>query len=609
EDVFEGYINIVQDDWSLHSLDLTTYKLGFAINIKRSYAEVEEHTWMPITTNLDAEGTIFGIAFEYHYLSTIGKYDLQLNPELGGYVEVIDEKTQPEVAKRVKKGSTPSEIESKLADGGEITRKDLRKLMREYQKEERKESEAPEVISNYSFNTDSSKTVTDTAVWADIRPVPLTALEVRGYEMLDSIQKLDTVPEQIVSIGMTNGNSDDARLKVKRDAKKKRTWRRSYIPEPFFSPVEGYAPGLRIGLKHKKKPIDFGLRSRYGIGWKRLTAEGDLSFGKSGIRAIDGVQSARMIRLTGGRYLRQFDPNNALGEWWNTSNTLMGGTNYINHYERAYAQLDYNKQHSDRLRSGLRLVYEDRRAVVNSSNNNWWGLGDNEAYEANAPVNAALGRITEVSDAATLRYNIEWRPGLRFEIRNGKRQVLELSAPKVGLEIEQGFSGIGNSVSDFTRVQASYEHRFDVGRRGQVDFLVKAGSFLNNGFVDFPDFRHFATTEFTFTNPDPIANYRLLDYYQESTNEEYVEVYAHYQFRKLLLTQIYALHLKGLKEDVFVNYLYTPTSENYTEVGYSLDNILRFLRVEFVTSFRDFQYEDFGVRVSVSTNFGRLLSF
>ena len=105
EDVFEGYVYIVQGDWSLHSLDLTTYKLGFQIDMSRSFVEVEDHVWMPVTTTLDAEGQIFGIGFEYHYLSTVSDYDLTLNPDLGGNVEGIDEKSQPEIARKTKKAT------------------------------------------------------------------------------------------------------------------------------------------------------------------------------------------------------------------------------------------------------------------------------------------------------------------------------------------------------------------------------------------------------------------------------------------------------------------------------------------------------------------------
>ncbi|MEM6769638.1 MAG: DUF5686 and carboxypeptidase regulatory-like domain-containing protein [Bacteroidota bacterium] len=611
EDIFEGYINIVQDDWSLHSLDLTTYKLGFEIKIKRTFAEVQEHTWMPITTQLDADGKIFGFALEYHYLSTISDYELELNPELGGYVEVIDEKTNPEAAAAVKQKKSRSEMESVLADGGELTRKDMRRLMREYRKQELKEAEEPEVVSNYSFKDDSSAVVTDTAAWADIRPVPLTALEKRGYAMIDSIQRIEKEEERVVKMSVTAGGKDSSGMVVvQRDDKKKKrsNFRRILLPDHFFNPVEGYTLGGVLIYRHKKKQYGININPRYGFGWKRATAQGSLFWGKSGVKRGEDDRPVSRYQISGGRALRQFDRSNAIDPWLNNFTTLLYGNNYISLYERAYGEFAYNKQYGDRLTATLRVGYEDRRAVVNSANNNWFGLGDNEAYEDNAPVNAVLGRVRTVNPAATAQLNFIWRPGLKFEVENGRRQVLELSAPKIGVELEQGFDGVGNSTADFTRLQLSYEHRFNVGRRGKVDLLVRGGSFLNNSQVDFPDFRDFATTELSITNPDPIANYRLLPYYQESTNEEYAEVYAHYQFRKFLLTQINHLHLKGLKEDLFVNYLYTPTSENYTELGYSLDNIFRFLRVEFVTSFRDFAYEDFGVRISVSSSFTRLFN-
>lgn len=607
EDIFEGYINIVQDDWSLHSLDLTTRKLGFAIQIKRTFAEVQEHTWMPITTTLDADGKIFGFAFEYHYLSTISKYDLQLNPELGGYVEVIDEKTNPDQAEIVRKKSSSSDMEAVLADGGELTRKDMRKLMREYSKQEQKEAEEPEVVKNSSFVSDSAKVVTDSAAWAALRPVPLTALERRGYARIDSIQRLEKdEPKATAEVSMGSGD-DERKVKVTKE-KRKKGWKIIPIPEPFFSPVEGYSPGLSLNFKRtrqKATPLKFQLRSRYGLEWKRLSTQGTLLAGKSGIRSDNGV--VHRLELSGGRFLRQFDRRGPIDEWFNTFTTLINGDNYINYYERSYGQVRANQQFGDRWTGHLRVSYEEREPVLNSSNSNWFGLADEEVYEANAPFNAILGEVRFIDfAAATAQLNLDWRPGLKFEISNGKRQVLERSAPTIGVELEQGIDGLGNSTADFTRLQASYQHRFNVGRRGEVDLLVRGGSFLNRNNVDFPEFRHFATTEILFTNPDPIANYRLLPYYQESTNEDYAEVYAHYQFRKFLLTQIYSLHLKGLKEDVFVNYLYTPTSENYTELGYSLDNIFRFLRVEFVTSFRDFAYDDFGIRVSVSSGFTRI---
>lgn len=598
EDVFEGYVYIVQGDWSLHSLELTTFKLGFQIDIKQNFAEVEDHVWMPVTTTLDAAGQIFGIGFEYHYLSTVSGYILSLNPDLGGYVEVIDEKSQPEIARKTKKATDVSDLEKRLAEGEEIKAKDLRKLMRAYEKEEQKTSDEPEVVSNYSYVEDSTVTVIrDTAAWATIRPVPLTKQEVLGYVISDSIAKEKALLD--ISIKATNGKSK-ATVETGSDStrqKKNPDLRSTIFPEPFFNPVEGYALGARLGWKNPKKKVGFGITPRYGVAWKRLSVMGDLRLGLSG-----NNQEPR-YQLSGGRFLRQFDDRPAIEPWISTFANLFNGKNYIRLYERVYGQLDYRRKYSDAFSASATLAYEDRRAVNNSSEQTWFGK--DEAYAANIPLNSELGAVSSVSPAATAGVSVSWRPGLQYRVENGKKRVIENSAPTLTAQLRGGFPGIGNSTADFTQLEAGYQRRFDVGRKGQVDFLVRGGAFLNNNAVDFPDFKHFATSEIILTSLDPIGSYRLLPYYQESTSQQYVEAYGHYQFRKFLLTQIWQLHLMGLKEDLFVNYLYTPESDNYTEVGYSIDNILRVLRVEFVTAFRDFKYDDFGVRISIASTFGR----
>jgi hypothetical protein len=600
EDVFEGHIYIVSGDWSIHSLELTTYKLGFQIDMAQRQAEVEEHVWMPVTTTLDATGQFFGIGFEYHYLSTVSDYALTLNPDLGGYVEVIDEKGQPEVAQKTKKAKKLSELEERLNEGGEIKRKDLMKLMRNYEREEREKSPEPEVVRNYSFVQDSTvEIITDTASWAKIRPVPLTEQEVLGYAIADSIKRRDTV--KVGSNVETDEDGVTITIKRKGNGEKRKNphLRTSFFPDPFFNPVEGYALGGRFGFKNTKKNWNVGFNPRYGIGWKRLSLQGDLRLGKS------GKNQEPQYKLSGGRFLRQVDDGPAIEPWISTSTNLFNGENFIRLYERVYGQFDYRKNYGDTWRVEATVAYEDRRAVRNSSNNNWFGLGDEEQYAENLPFNSERGIVGIVASAAIIKLGVTWRPGLEYQVNGKRKELIENSAPTITASIRTGLPDIGESASDFTALEASYERRFSNGQKGDVDLLIRGGAFLNRETVGFPDYKHFATSELTLTSLDPIGSYRLLPYYLESTNREYLEVYGHYQFRKFLLTQIWKLHLMGLKEDLFVNYLYTPTSENYTELGYSIDNIFRFLRVEFVTSFRDFKYDDFGVRISVASTFGR----
>ncbi|MDH4058272.1 MAG: hypothetical protein OEU76_05880, partial [Cyclobacteriaceae bacterium] len=52
---------------------------------------------------------------------------------------------------------------------------------------------------------------------------------------------------------------------------------------------------------------------------------------------------------------------------------------------------------------------------------------------------------------------------------------------------------------------------------------------------------------------------------------------------------------------IFVNYLATPTSNNYTEVGYTIDGILRIFRLEAAVAFQDGQYLSNGFRIGIAT--------
>ena len=118
------------------------------------------------------------------------------------------------------------------------------------------------------------------------------------------------------------------------------------------------------------------------------------------------------------------------------------------------------------------------------------------------------------------------------------------------------------------------------------------------------DYAHFIGNQTPFITTDPVGSFRLLDYYIYSTRDKYVTANIHYHFRKLLLTQIPLVRLTGVTENLFVNYLATPLSNDYTEIGYSLDGILRIFRLEGAFSFSDSKYQTYGFRIGVATSVG-----
>lgn len=601
EDVFSGSINIVQDSWAIHSLELETYKFGFRFVVNQTYAPVEAKVWMPISTTVGVTGGIMGIKIEGNYLSTVSDYEVELNPDLPAYVEVIDEKTDPQAAKATERENRTRDYETRLAEGGELTRRELRRLTREYKRREKAESEEPEVVSNYTFNQDSSKGVSDTAFWRTVRPVPLTEREVRSYAIEDSLARLpnvDTLDESGAALSLSVNSDGDSEVDISRQGRRFR-----FSPDfDFFNAVEGYALGLRVSKSFKlgeNKGLRLMVNPRYGLAWKRGTYRAGLTYQSK------KEDASNRIKVEGGRFLRQYDASPAINPILGTFALLLNRENYLSFYERAYGRVRIERELNPGLGYSASFGYEDRRRVRNNSNQGWLNTNEGD-YEANEPLVRERPEIlSPLAPAAVVRAGIRWRPGLKYAIRNGNREPLLNDAPLLRLDYRIGLSGIGDSEADFQEVRASVAHDVALGVRGKLSFLVRGGTFLRRSFVQLPDYRHFATTEIALTTADPIGSYRLLPYYEYSTQREYAEVYAHYQFRKFLLSRIWQLQMAGIREDIFVNYLYTPESEQYVELGYTIDNILRVFRVEFVTSWQDFSYQDFGIRISAASVFGR----
>src|SRR5690554_3982673 len=191
-DIFEGTVFIVEDLWAIHSASLSIVVQGIAIDIHQYFAPIEPNVWMPVSHKYDGQGKIMGFKFEFQYLATVSNYDIKLNPTLSAEdIVLLDEKTEQEAIES--RESTPvtsnkkSEVEEKLMAGGELTQKELRKLMREYIKEERKKTDEPEVIESRNISIDSTAYNNDSTYWATRRPVVLTESEQRGYALQDSL--------------------------------------------------------------------------------------------------------------------------------------------------------------------------------------------------------------------------------------------------------------------------------------------------------------------------------------------------------------------------------------------------------------------------------------
>lgn len=624
DNVAEGYIYILEDLWSIYSLSLKTWKLGIEINVDQTYAPIEDKAWLPIKHQIGVDGTFFGFAFEYNYIATVSDYRIEINPALDVVFSVIDEKAEPEAAKALPKAAAKkSDVEQRLADGQEVTMKDLRIIVREYEKEDRKREvqEAPElsgIAAITEYKIDSLAPKRDSVYWAVIRPVPLTQYEVKGYNRVDSIALEEAAKAaERDSLGLApdeDQSSVRSRSKFKpqelllggsyRLSKRSSLSLTPVVANLNFNPVEGFHSwtDLRFNTSWKRKRLVLGFTPRYAAAPNRFSAKGSAEY------RFGQANQLTALRLEGGRYIYQFNPARPISEILNSFYCLFQERNYIRLYEKEYLAATVRKRLRENVSFNAGAEWAQRFIPDNHTSQVWFGKED-RSYDSNIPLNDEwTGPLPGPEKAFVLHASVEARPWQKYRIRNGVRQAIDDTSPAIGLSYRKGIPGILGSLTDYDLVDLGIKHSFRAGARGKVDIKAEFGIFLNNAYTGFADYRHFMGNRIPIITADPVGSFRLLDYYRHSTAEEYAALHVHYQFRKLLFTRIPKVWLMGIKENVFVNYLATPTSKHYVETGYSLDNILRVFRIEAAVAFQDGRYYDWGIRLGIASNLG-FLSF
>ncbi len=598
DNVFDGTINIVEDLWSIHSLEVDVTKLGINFHIRQVFSPILENVWMPVTHNYGVTGKVFGFEFVGNYMASVSDYVVTLNPDLEMEFTVIDEKVEEELAEKLEDSGVDKsvkDIQEKLQDGQEVTRKQLRKVLREYEKIERQESDEPDVIINRSFSVDSLASKHDSTYWAGMRPVPLTKEEIKGYEKTDSLAIVQKEMEEGDTLRRkyhSGFKPQDLLLGNSYPAGKGRFI--LYTIYPNYNTVDGFNLRYRFAwYRNFDNDANSWLRIRpyirYGFSREAWNGKLETEFGF-------GPRNKRNdFKLTAGRYVEQFNEAEPIHPLMNTFFSLVVGENYMKIYEKDFVDLEFRKR-TEKIGVVLNGEVARRRFLENTTDYSFGETGD---LTSNAPDNEVLEDTRfEEHDVAIISGRVDYYPWLKYRIYNGVKRSINGSSPKLSLLVRSGFGD-----TRFNQLEAGFSHNFKIGIQGFADVAVSAGFFPGSEEPSYLiDFKHFAGNRTPFITSDPVKSFRLLPYYQYSVNSEYFTGHLQYQFRKFLLTRIPIVRLSGIREGFFTNYLYNQVSDHYTELGYGINYIFRVIRIEAVTSFQNGKYQDFGVRIGIATN-------
>jgi len=654
EGVFRGVIYIIENTWALHSLQLEqVLQQGFTINLRQTYTPIQS-VWMPVNGRFTFKGSFFGVQGSGEAVVSYQYRDLKINPAFIEDVQVVDEKKfKPEttLSKRDVKGQSLDELVKKQK---EFSTKNLRQMMKEYEKREVKErkerKEEVEVIRNDSTSIDSLAGKRSTTYWDSLRSVPLTTAEIRSYVRNDSLKIVREVKAKKDSVKVAKKDSTKSTSSFKiMQLVEGANWRLgnrtnlrydSPLSNPFgsfgYNTVEGYWLQAGLKLNIRGGAVDSTRKGKFpqykpgpawtvgGLARYRIAGPGFNSNHVIGYGLAQYAYKNTIIGVQAGRYVSQLNADKPISDALNTITTLLFEQNFLKEYQKDFIRISADlKPIKDRLTVSGSLEYAERTELFNYREDlrpliSW----RNRVYTPNRVDNAEVGSSAfPVHQALVLNLLATARLGSpRFYVRNGKRYSRPNNdAPLLSLNYRKGISGIGNTrlfgvgptgpSADFDFIQARISHSFETGIRSRLSYNLSAGAFMNDRVVYFPDFRHFAGNQFFLQQGDPVSIFRLLPYYQYSTGKRFAVAHVLGEFRKFLLTQLTIARLVDLKENVFVHYLATPNSRNYTEVGYGLNGLIPkvfpFFRLEVISQFQDFKYKGLGFRVGTTLNFGR----
>ncbi len=597
EQVFEGVIYIRDGAWNIHSLSLKTRIESFLVQIDQIYNLVEGDIWMPTNQQINFSGAMMGFKGQYNYTALVSKYSVTPNPELSAELTILDEKIDA-VPTEIEEQKIEEESVQQLQEPEEtqLTRKQLRQVLKEYEKQEEEQEEEKHVESTIWFEIDSLARKKDSLYWAEKRPIALTEKEVVSYQEVDSVYAAEKADSTAKVDGSPVHFSDLLMGNTYRLGENARFRFRGFLPELRYNVIEGFNLSFEGTLNWKNDStyrLKFTPEVRYGF-------ESDDVYYQLKTHGFLGSEwQQHNYSLQGGRYIDQFHPS-SINSFVNSVNTLLLTQNFMRLYEHNFARAQYHYRHQYKYDFTVGTEYSQRRELFNNTTFTWFNPGDKEIVPNYPEVNKEPDLILN-GNAFTTQVEFSAQPFMKYVSRNGVKSPLNKDALKLRATWNAGWDNVGESISNFQQVELGLKTKFDIGVRASVDFEAEVGTFLSNNRVMFADFKHFNGGLTEIAPIQLIGNFRLLDYYQYSTQDQYAAGFAYINLRKFMLTQLPMMRLLGIKENIILNHLKTTNSPHYTEIGYSIDRIFKLFRLELVQSFEDGSPRDFGFRVGMST--------
>lgn len=625
QQLFDGTIYIIEDLWCIQSLDLTNDNIMGKVNIQQLYIPVRDDIWLPVSHKFVINVSIVGVKADVGYAGSVKYLDVIPNTSLKkpDAVSLYSSRAQAATAPELPVSKNQDKIEE-LLKKDELNNRDMVKLSKLMDQESKKSQpdsvkNSLEIKDNFKRSVEKDAGRKDSAYWAEIRPIPLSDIEMKSIKLRDSVKaETVTLKKSLVTGDSVPKPSSRQKSKFGKSVNNLafgHTWRDTTGFSFFFDgliDVENLSFNTVDGFKYG---VDFRLVKQFKNS-RTLTIAPDLRWAFSREKLywrLNGTYSFNRMKqqsvfFNAGIASRDIASGGTINLLLNSVYTLFMERNYLKLYDSRYITAGYRFEITNGLSVNLSGNWEERRPLANATS--FSIIDTKREYTPNVPPNRYLDSTSNTAffirdqqhfeTGATLSYT----PRMKYSVRNGIKVNRGSDWPTFTFTWEHGINEFADLDKwkhyDMLRLDISRNH--SIGAFTEFNWRVRTGTFLDNRYVPYYDFFHFNSQPILVLLDDYRDAFNLPAYYELSTPEFFGELHAKYTTPYLLLKYLPGLSKTLMRENLSISWLGSRYNSYYTEIGYSITEFLLLGEVGVYAGFDDLKFRSIGAKIVLRFN-------
>ncbi len=614
QQLFEGYLLIVEDQWAIHSLDLTNENMAGTIRVKQLYTPVESGIWMPVSHEFTTDISIFGIKAQASYTSAVKYLEVEPDKSLSPPAGYLMAGAEPKVSEN--KSARQKEIEEIFAKS-ELTARDMSRLSRLNEKNtvKKEDKSSLEIVEKTTYIVEEDAAKKDSSYWEQVRPIPLTVEEAESIPVAEK-QSADLAPRDTSTLSISVGGNNPEVIKspvaktVKTVLAGKR-WQPSEntsigfdgllnLRSFSFNTVDGFVLGTGLNMSTKAGDKGrFSLHPSIRYAFSRKSIMWNLS---ANLLYNPMTSGSFFIRTgSGSREYSTLGVNPLI----NSVSSLFFRENWMKLYNSTFITIGHRGDLSNGLRMVVSGTWEKREILDNTTSFSLLKPENNftENLPANPFINGDISDNTAIVPVnhrnATVSVELNYTPQNHYRISKGTKVNLGSKYPTFKLQWKHGYNYNDTLSGHFDMIKAEASENIRYGALSEFRWRLLGGGFINKTNLQMQDHYFFNTQKSPVLTDNFQDAFYLKQYYSISTPSCFAAAYVGYTTPYFLLKRIPGISRTLMRENLSLATLWTSEYESYTELGYSVSEIFLLAEIGVYTGFRNLSYDGIGFRLTL----------